>query len=69
MSVVVTNGQSAEGCGQMVRGRGLQEDQRGHGGYLVMVDIADIFRSLDIKQLHLRHSPELEAGGGGGGGV
>ena len=66
--LVVTNGQSAEGVGQMVRGRGLQEDQRGHGGYLT-VDMADIFRSLDIKQLHLRHSPELETGGGGGGGV
>ena len=66
--LVVTNGQSAEGGGQMVRGRGLQEDERGHGGYLA-VDRADIFRSLDIKLLHLRHSPELEAGGGGGGGV
>ena len=43
--LVVTNGQSAEGGGQMVRGRGLQEDQRGHGGYLMGVDVADIFWS------------------------
>ena len=40
---VVTNGQSAEGGGQMVRGRGLQEDERRHGGYLAvhMVDMVD----------------------------
>ena len=40
---VVTNGQSAEGGGQMVRGRGLQEDERRHGGYLGvdMVDMVD----------------------------
>ena len=37
---VVTNGQSAEGGGQMVRGRRLQEDERGHGGYLG-VDMVD----------------------------
>ena len=46
---VVTNGQSAEGGGQMVRGRGLQEDQRGHGGHLA-VDMADIFKILSISK-------------------
>ena len=32
----------------MVRGRGLQEDERRHGGYLAVdiVDMVDIFRSL-----------------------
>ena len=47
--LVFTNGQSAEGVGQMVRGRGLQEDQRGHGGYLGG-DVADIFKILSISK-------------------